>query len=147
MRRSRRASSRPPPVWHAQVLRPRPARRAPRASRRRPRAPPRRRPHVRGEHLDVGGSAVTGVTDEQYGAVLAGSSDASSPVRSFQGTVRALLSVVAPTTLVVGLLFYFGWARTNAQAHALGLDDSLFGYSTRDYILNSVSSMYWPLFV
>jgi hypothetical protein len=75
------------------------------------------------------------------------STDASSPVKSFQGTVRGLLSVVAPTTLVVGLLFYFGWARTSAQAHALGLDDTLFGYSTRDYILNSVSSMYWPLFV
>lgn len=73
--------------------------------------------------------------------------DVSSPVKSLQGTVRALLSVVAPTTLVVGLLFYFGWARTSAQAHALGLDDTLFGYSTRDYVLNSVSSMYWPLFV
>ena len=59
----------------------------------------------------------------------------------------ALLSIVAPTTLVVALLYYFGWARTSAEAHALGLDDSLFGYSTQDYILRSISSMYWPLFV
>ncbi len=54
---------------------------------------------------------------------------------------------MAPTTLVVGLLYYFGWARTSAEAHALGLDDSLFGYSSQDYILRSISSMYWPLLV
>jgi hypothetical protein len=73
--------------------------------------------------------------------------EASVPVRSFQSTVRGILSLVAPTTLVVGLLYYFGWARTSAEAHQLGLDDSLFGYSTQDYILRSISSMYWPLFI
>ncbi|MFI5046644.1 MAG: hypothetical protein ACHQIG_06240 [Acidimicrobiia bacterium] len=73
--------------------------------------------------------------------------DAANPVGPMRATLRGVLAVVAPSTLVVALLFYFGWARTSAQAHALGLDDSLFGYSTRDYVLNSVSSMYWPLFV
>ena len=71
----------------------------------------------------------------------------SVPVRSLRSTVRGLLSIVAPTTLVVALLYYFGWARTAAEAHALGLDDSLFGYSSQDYVLRSVSSMYWPLFI
>jgi len=71
----------------------------------------------------------------------------SVPVRSLRSTVRGLLSIVAPTTLVVALLYYFGWARTSAQAHALNLDDSLFGYSTQDYILRSISSMYWPLLI
>ena len=71
----------------------------------------------------------------------------TEPVRSLRTTVRGLLSIVAPTTLVVGLLYYFGWARTSAEAHALSLDDTLFGYSSQDYILRSISSMYWPLFV
>ncbi len=71
----------------------------------------------------------------------------SVPFRSLRTTARGLLSIVAPTTLVVALLYYFGWARTSAEAHALGLDDSLFGYSTQDYILRSVSSMFWPLFI
>jgi hypothetical protein len=70
----------------------------------------------------------------------------SVPMRSLRTTTRGLLSMVAPTTLVVALLYYFGWARTSAEAHALGLDDSLFGYSTQDYVLRSISSMYWPLF-
>jgi hypothetical protein len=71
----------------------------------------------------------------------------SVPVRSLRTTVRGLLSIVAPTTLVVALLYYFGWARTSAEAHELGLDASLFGYSTQDYILRSISSMFWPLFI
>ncbi len=71
----------------------------------------------------------------------------SVPMKSLRSTVRGVLSIVAPTTLVVALLYYFGWARTSAEAHALGMDDSLFGYSTQDYILRSISSMYWPLFI
>jgi hypothetical protein len=86
--------------------------------------------------------------EETPGEDTAGDDITSSvPVKSLQGTVRGLLSIVAPTTLVVGLLYYFGWARTSAEAHALSLDDSLFGYSSQDYILRSISSMYWPLFV
>lgn len=70
---------------------------------------------------------------------------AVDPARSLQATFRGIASVAAPTTLVTALLYYFGWVRTSRQAILLGLDDSLFGYSTQDYVLNSVSSMYWPL--
>ena len=55
--------------------------------------------------------------------------------------------MVAPASLVTALVFYFGWARTNRQALEMGLDDTLFGYSTRDYMLNSMSSMFEPLAV
>jgi hypothetical protein len=61
-------------------------------------------------------------------------------------TLRGVTTLVAPTTLVTALLFYFGWARTSSQAFVMGLDESLFGYSTRDYILRSITSMFWPLF-
>jgi hypothetical protein len=63
------------------------------------------------------------------------------------GTLRVLGTLVAPTTLVVALLYYFGWARTSTQAYVMGLDDSLFGFSLQDYILRSITSMFWPLFV
>jgi hypothetical protein len=53
--------------------------------------------------------------------------------------------VVAPTSAVTALLYYFGWSRTNVQAHQLGLDDSLLGYTTQDYLLRSMSSMLTPL--
>ncbi len=60
---------------------------------------------------------------------------------------KGLLAFLPPATLITGLLFYFGWARTYAQARALGADASVFGYSTRDYLLRSVDSLYLPFMV
>lgn len=67
------------------------------------------------------------------------------PTRSVRTTLKGLGAVVAPTSAVSGLLYYFGWARTMAQANRMGLDDSLLGYSSQDYLLRSMSSMYTPL--
>ena len=54
---------------------------------------------------------------------------------------------MAPTSAVTALLYYFGWARTSVQAQQMGLDDSLLGYSTQDYLLRSLTSMTVPLVV
>ena len=70
----------------------------------------------------------------------------SSTASGFQAA-QALLAFVPPVTLITALLFYFGWARTYSQARALGADASIFGYSTRDYLLRSVDSLYLPLIV
>jgi hypothetical protein len=53
--------------------------------------------------------------------------------------------VVAPTSALTALLYYFGWVRTNVEATRLGLDDSVLGYSTQDYLLRSMSSILAPL--
>lgn len=50
-----------------------------------------------------------------------------------------------PVTVATALLVYFGWARTDAQARAMGLDASLFGYSVQDLVLRSIPSLYLPL--
>jgi hypothetical protein len=76
-----------------------------------------------------------------------GGSAAADPLQSLRATLRGVASVVAPTSLLTALLYYFGWARTSYQARALGLDDSLFGFSTKDYLLRSIDAMFWPLFV
>jgi len=73
--------------------------------------------------------------------------EAGDPTRSLRSTLRGIASVVAPASLVTALVFYFGWARTNVQADVMGLDDTLLGYSTQDYMLNSMSSMFEPLAV
>jgi len=69
------------------------------------------------------------------------------PTRSMRTTFKGVATLVAPTTAVTALLYYFGWARTSVEASVLGLDDSLFGYSTQDYLLRSISSMFYPLAV
>lgn len=72
---------------------------------------------------------------------------APPPGEGWRSALRGIAALVAPTTVVTALLYYFGWARTSTQAHLMGLEQSLFGYSARDYILRSMSSLFTPLFV
>jgi hypothetical protein len=72
---------------------------------------------------------------------------AADPIRSVRATFKGIGALVAPTSAVTALLYYFGWTRSHVEAHRLGLDESLLGYSTQDYLLRSISSMLAPLIV
>ncbi len=61
--------------------------------------------------------------------------------------VGKIATVVGPTTLLTALLFYFGWVWTDAESRYLGLDESLLGFSTSDYLLRSTSAAFLPLIV
>ncbi len=68
--------------------------------------------------------------------------DGRSPwLRAF-GVISA---VGPPLTVATALLFYFGWARADAQASYMGLNVSLFGYSVQDYLLISINALFVPL--
>jgi hypothetical protein len=56
-------------------------------------------------------------------------------------------AIVAPTTLVTALAFYFGWRREQAFAGYFGVDPSTLGYSTTDYVLRSVDALFVPFLV
>ena len=71
----------------------------------------------------------------------------ADPTRSLRATLRGIGSVVGPTSAVTALLYYFGWTRASYEATQLGLDQSLLGYSTQDYLLRSLSSMLTPLVI
>ena len=77
-----------------------------------------------------------------------GDAASASPVRSeatVLRTVQSLGAVVGPTALITALLFYFGWAKAQAFSQYFGLDVSLFGLSTQDYLLQSIRSVFIPL--
>jgi hypothetical protein len=81
-----------------------------------------------------------------------GAAQAPVPPKPPQGLTRQdVLSVLgalgAILTLVTGVLFYFGWRRSDVQAVEMGVDVSLFGFSSQDYVLRSISSLYLPLIV
>ncbi len=58
----------------------------------------------------------------------------------------ALLGALgAFVTIATAAMLYFGWRRSEAQARAMGIDVSLFGFSSQDYVLRSIGSMYVPL--
>jgi hypothetical protein len=52
-----------------------------------------------------------------------------------------------PLTVTTSLMFYFGWARSDTQARSISLDVTLFGFTTQDYVMRSVSTLYIPLLV
>lgn len=71
---------------------------------------------------------------------------ATSRVKKFDdlqiGVVRALLVFVSQTVVITGLLYYFGWVRTQADFGYFGVDPSLLSYTTADYVLRSVNSSF-----
>ena len=65
-------------------------------------------------------------------------------VLGFRPAVEAVRLVVAPTTLLGALLFYFGWVFTNARSLYFGIDPSTLGFSNQDYLLRSIDPVFLP---
>jgi len=61
--------------------------------------------------------------------------------------LRGLATLVAPTSVVTSLLYYFGWTRASRQSQLMGFHVSLLEFSTQDYLLQSLAPMFWPLLV
>jgi hypothetical protein len=64
-----------------------------------------------------------------------------------QVVFNVLGALGAILTLLTAVMFYFGWRRSDAQARAMRIDVSLFGFTSQDYVLRSISSLYLPLLV
>ena len=72
----------------------------------------------------------------------------SSIVTTTRATGRlagVLVGVVAPTTLLVALAYYFGWRREEAFAGYFGIDPALLELSTDQYVLRSVDALFAPV--
>jgi hypothetical protein len=74
-----------------------------------------------------------------------GRSAAPRPTLSLERAIQVLTAIVAPTTLLTVLLFYFGWIRTNALFQYFGVDATVLGFTTQDYLLRSTEALYVPL--
>ncbi|MEV4399962.1 hypothetical protein [Nonomuraea sp. NPDC049607] len=59
--------------------------------------------------------------------------------------LKTAAEFLPPVTAATALLYYFGWARSEVQAKALGVDTSVLDMTALDYMLRSVSSLYLPL--
>jgi hypothetical protein len=60
---------------------------------------------------------------------------------------RFLAAVVAPTTLVTGLLFYFGWMHAYWFFDYFGVSSTLLGLGTVDLVMRSVDALFVPAIV
>jgi hypothetical protein len=60
---------------------------------------------------------------------------------------KILGAVVAPTTLVTALLYYFGWSHAYWFFDYFGVDSSVLGLTTRDYLMRSMDALFVPMTV
>ena len=59
--------------------------------------------------------------------------------------LKVLGSVVAPAAFITALLYYFGWVRTGAVFSRFGVEQSMLGFSTNDYLLRSAGVAFRPI--
>jgi hypothetical protein len=52
---------------------------------------------------------------------------------------------VAPTTLLTALLYYFGWSHAYWFFNYFGVDSSLLGFTSTDYLMRSVDALFVPM--
>lgn len=71
----------------------------------------------------------------------------TQPSERFRAALQVVGSVVAPTTLLTALLFYFGRAHARYFFNYFGIDVSLLGLTTQDYLIRSVDALLVPLVV
>ncbi|SHR09499.1 Uncharacterised protein [Mycobacteroides abscessus subsp. abscessus] len=73
------------------------------------------------------------------------SEDSEDPVSILRPVIAVITTVGTPLTMITALLLYFGWARSDAQSQWMGIEVSLFRFSTQDYVLRSISTLYLPI--
>jgi hypothetical protein len=64
---------------------------------------------------------------------------------ALSGAMSAISLFASQTVLITALLYYFGWVRTQATFGYFGVDPSLLGFTTIDYVLRSINSAFPPL--
>jgi hypothetical protein len=74
-----------------------------------------------------------------------------SPSQRTVADPNSLLTIIAPiisqATLITGLLYYIGWARTNSLFGYFGVDTSLVGFNTPDFVLRGGSDVMHSLWI
>jgi hypothetical protein len=87
------------------------------------------------------------------GEVASGPPEATSPASPAdaappaEGMAGRLAPVLANLGALTALLVYFGWRRSETQAQLLGIDESVFGMTTQEYVLRSVGPVFGLLAV
>jgi hypothetical protein len=95
----------------------------------------------------IGGMEHAGAAIPEERAAAAEEAAGARASLRYGNVLQGVSALVAPATLLTGIAFYFGWARVDAFDEYFGLDPSAVGYSTRDYVLNSLNALFLPVVV
>lgn len=64
-----------------------------------------------------------------------------SSVKGYRDAIEAIGAVVAPVTVATALAYYIGLQRQQALADGLGIEISVLGLSTQDYVVRSTDTL------
>lgn len=67
-----------------------------------------------------------------------------SPAQQF---AKILGAIVAPTTLLTALLYYFGWSHAYWFLNYFGVNSTALGFTSTDYLMRSVDALFVPMTV
>jgi hypothetical protein len=87
------------------------------------------------------------VNDAARGVGAGGQAAEAQASVKYGQALQGVSAIIAPATLLTGIAFYFGWQRVRAFDGYFGLDPGAVGYSTRDYVLNSLDALFLPVVV
>jgi hypothetical protein len=69
------------------------------------------------------------------------------PGAALRSLGSALSTIVAPTSLVSALLYYFGWSHVYWLYRYLGVDSTVLGFTTGDYLMRAIDGLFVPMTV
>jgi hypothetical protein len=92
-------------------------------------------------------AATRAKADAEPRAARAAEPAAEPPGSGLPQLTRILGAIVAPTTLLTSLLFYFGWSHAFWFFDYFGVNSTLLGLTTRDYVQRSLDGLFVPLTV
>src|SRR5215213_3404346 len=69
------------------------------------------------------------------------------PVSGLAQLARILGTIVAPTTLLTSVLFYFGWMHAYHFFDYFGVNSTVLGLTTQDYLMRSLDGLFVPMTV
>jgi hypothetical protein len=84
---------------------------------------------------------------DRASAPAAASASPAVPAPGISQLARLVAAVVAPTTLLTSLLFYFGWSRAFWFYDYFGVHSTLLGLTSQDYVQQSLDGLFVPLVV
>jgi len=67
------------------------------------------------------------------------------PVADLSRVTKLVKEVVAPTTLVTALLFYFGWSHAYWFFDYFGVNSTVLGLTASDYLMRGLDGLFVPL--
>jgi hypothetical protein len=96
---------------------------------------------------DPAAAAPAPATGRRPGDPAPAKAPAPEPAGGIPQLARLLGAIVAPTTLLTSLLIYFGWSHAFWFFHYFGVNSTVLGLTTQDYVRRSRDGLFVPLTV